>query len=1200
MSSSLGSLIPLGQKADKSSKKDDLTGGLISIGTKPTSGDDNMDDFDLDDLLSDTPRPKSSPKKPKKAKDKSKKKKKDKGNDLDESTSPGKPPKATFTHDDDIPRPPKPKTSMKNLDDEFAKALGFDASEFQSSKMDSPDKQLYQEEKPPSPAPSSPPTETGAIAASFFDEPSDKNKDAGGGSWRGDRPKGRGRRTSNDDDVDPFAAKDVKSTSSDPFSNPLGRHRDETAATHRGGRANADDSKQPAMASPFARGAADRVDDDLFNEPPSQTQLDKPATNSPSVDDPFATTTGGGTGRSGRGRRGGADAAQPSAATAGDDTPTFPWMKAKSTLPTEVLDETPPQFPWMKKKVIEERDQVKPEKPPKPDPKVESDLPEFPWVKKDRNSTTADTKSSEKKEGSKPADDDDLPAFPWVKKTQALANLPPRVVEPPPPEPVAAPPPLSPPKSSIEPPVAPPIPVEPILVAEQLASPALSVAKPDSPVRATLQVEIQDRSNSPLRQPSPVKEPSPQRPSTPTSKPAATQAADSDQPSVDATSSRNSPDKKPASPPRPSILVPSAVDEKAKPSNSSPKRTSPSSRASFLNDDASIVPAFMTNQLAQSQDMVASLTTQLTAANVALAMLQSDHATVTANLSAESELAKTLTNDVAVLRQTEATLRDDLARVGAESARRLEQLNASIADKQALSQELATLRVQAIEVGPLQALVKELQIENSSFRGTLSTTQASLAACQRDLVKEQSLHSQSVERFQRMQHEREQEALHQQRWLVEEQRHAEKDALERLLTQVRAAVSGLKVLQENVVGGKSELEMRAMGETETRARVLLDMEGSCKAFMHRSQEECHRLQALLSAMEGTMRTLRGEHLEEKERLRAEQSRLDELALHFQSQTTLLQERTDSNTRVVTQTLSAYIQDIRVAEARLHTRREQLVEEERQLHFARAAFAAQQEEALRDQRLTQEKLHMEKQRIDEKLHRVRQETAAFETLVRNHSDEMEALAAYQLQLEGEKERLQAAASRIEEMAQKVRAASEQSAAMEAQAKDAMRDAATLVSQVQDERHRVQKQAAQLDERERRLHEEMRCFMETNRRKQRAPAVVRPMPRLPRHHVDTPLVQPPPPVAMSALAKPFPSPHSTETPSWRADPTGLSPSFRQEMETFWSRGNQVEVDDVRNRMLLSCRSAGALPSKQQQFTRSTPVSAPRTGLTSAFVL
>ncbi|KAF0758530.1 hypothetical protein AaE_003907, partial [Aphanomyces astaci] len=408
--------------------------------------------------------------------------------------------------------------------------------------------------------------------------------------------------------------------------------------------------------------------------------------------------------------------------------------------------------------------------------------------------------------------------------------------------------------------------------------------------------------------------------------------------------------------------------------------------------------------------------------------------TVVATLGVETERNAALTVDVASLRQNELALQDDLARVQTESAQRLDQLTSAVVDKQSLSQEAAALRVQTLELGPLQALVAELQLENAALRGQVSTAQASLAASQRELVQEKSMHAQS-----RVQHDREQEALLQQRWQADEQRHAEKDALERLLTQVRAAVSGLKVvakvLQENVVGSKSESEMRIWGENETRARVLVDMEGTCKAFMHRSQEECHRLQALLNAMEGTMRTLRGDHMEEKERLRSEQSRLDELAGHFQAQTTLLQERTDTNTRVVTQTLSifrAYIQDIRVAEARLHTRREQLLEEERQLHFARAAFAAQQEEALRDQRVAQEKLHMEQKRVEDKLHRVRHETNAFETLVHAHADEMNALAAYQVQLEHEKERLQNAATRVEHMAQQVREASEHSAAMEAQA------------------------------------------------------------------------------------------------------------------------------------------------------------------------
>ncbi|ETV79563.1 hypothetical protein H257_06827 [Aphanomyces astaci] len=1115
-SSSVGSLIPLGQKPDKSSKKDDLTGGLISIGGKPkAAADDTLDDFDLDDLLNDTPKPSSkapssSPKKSRKSKDKARKKKKDKGNDLDDSTSPIKPSKSSFAFDDNehdqaSSRPAKPKTSMKNLDDEFAKALGFDESEFRSSAtLDSPDKTppspVFQA-PPPVPAPSPPlPADKGAISASFFDDIPDNqaNMHSPSQSLVDSRPRGgRGgrRSSSNDQDtLDPFGAKETLKPT-DPFAKPSVTPRHDpfgatTSATKQ------QDSTRPINQVESAS--------DQSNE---KTRLNL--------------------------------SVNPTSET--DQVRSFPWMKPQDTATSAVV----PSFPWMQAKRDHVADVVSPkfEDPPVKQTETKSDLPAFPWLKKKPAEVAISTTQLEAKiEPPSPIKTiDDMPAFPWTKNTPEAPDIP-----------------GQPPSSSL-------------VVAEQLPPPVLAISKPDSPVRATLEIIPPDRSNDPSNAMTPPrhKDPSPRRPSP---SPPKLSTSDLDiPPSLDL---RNSPEKKP--------------------SNSSPKRASPSSRAAFLNDDSAIVPAFVTNQLAQSQEMVTCLTAQLNTANSTLTTLQAEHASVVATLGVETERNAALTVDVASLRQNELALQDDLARVQTESAQRLDQLTSALVDKQSLSQEAAALRVQTLELGPLQALVAELQLENAALRGQVSTAQASLAASQRELVQEKSMHAQSVERFQRVQHDREQEALLQQRWQADEQRHAEKDALERLLTQVRAAVSGLKVLQENVVGSKSESEMRIWGENETRARVLVDMEGTCKAFMHRSQEECHRLQALLNAMEGTMRTLRGDHMEEKERLRSEQSRLDELAGHFQAQTTLLQERTDTNTRVVTQTLSAYIQDIRVAEARLHTRREQLLDEERQLHFARAAFAAQQEEALRDQRVAQEKLHMEQKRVEDKLHRVRHETNAFETLVHAHADEMNALAAYQVQLEHEKERLQNAATRVEHMAQQVREASEHSAAMEAQAKEAMREAATLVSQVQEERSRVLKQAGQLDDRERRLHDEMRSFMDTTRRqrgggassgfpsRQRKEdekvAPVRPVFNLP----------PPPPPARR------PTTEKVSITALRGDPTGLSPRFREEMEAFWSNGNQVQVDDVRNRMLLSCNKSSGITLPKS--TRATP----RSAMASAFVL
>ncbi|RLO03551.1 hypothetical protein DYB28_008366, partial [Aphanomyces astaci] len=774
-SSSVGSLIPLGQKPDKSSKKDDLTGGLISIGGKPkAAADDTLDDFDLDDLLNDTPKPSSkapssSPKKSRKSKDKARKKKKDKGNDLDDSTSPIKPSKSSFAFDDNeydqaSSRPAKPKTSMKNLDDEFAKALGFDESEFRSSAtLDSPDKTppspVFQA-PPPVPAPSPPlPVDKGAISASFFDDIPDNqaNMHSPSQSLVDSRPRGgRGgrRSSSNDQDtLDPFGAKETLKPT-DPFAKPSATPRHDpfgatTSATKQ------QDSTRPINQVESAS--------DQSNE---KTRLNL--------------------------------SVNPTSET--DQVRSFPWMKPQDTATSAVV----PSFPWMQAKRDHVADVVSPkfEDPPVKQTETKSDLPAFPWLKKKPAEVAVSTTQLEAKiEPPSPIKtNDDMPAFPWTKTTPEAPDIP-----------------GQPPSSSL-------------VVAEQLPPPVLAISKPDSPVRATLEIIPPDRSNDPSNAMTPPrhKDPSPRRPSP---SPPKLSTSDLDiPPSLDL---RNSPEK-------------------------------------------------------------------------------------------------------------------------------------------SLSQEAAALRVQTLELGPLQALVAELQLENAALRGQVSTAQASLAASQRELVQEKSMHAQSVERFQRVQHDREQEALLQQRWQADEQRHAEKDALERLLTQVRAAVSGLKVLQENVVGSKSESEMRIWGENETRARVLVDMEGTCKAFMHRSQEECHRLQG------------------------------------------------------------AYIQDIRVAEARLHTRREQLLEEERQLHFARAAFAAQQEEALRDQRVAQEKLHMEQRRVEDKLHQVRHETNAFETLVHAHADEMNALAAYQVQLEHEKERLQNAATRVEHMAQQVRDASEHSAAMEAQA------------------------------------------------------------------------------------------------------------------------------------------------------------------------
>jgi uncharacterized protein YPO0396 len=121
----------------------------------------------------------------------------------------------------------------------------------------------------------------------------------------------------------------------------------------------------------------------------------------------------------------------------------------------------------------------------------------------------------------------------------------------------------------------------------------------------------------------------------------------------------------------------------------------------------------------------------------------------------------------------------------------------------------------------------------------------------------------------------------------------------------------------------------------------------------------------------------------------------------------------------------------------------LLEDERALHVARAAFSVQQEEALRDQRVTQERLALEAKRVDEKLHRLRTETQAYQALVDRSADDMNALSAAQKALEDERMQLQDAAARVEAMAQKVRLASEASAETERRAHEESQRAAELV-------------------------------------------------------------------------------------------------------------------------------------------------------------
>ncbi|KAG9411029.1 hypothetical protein AC1031_016681 [Aphanomyces cochlioides] len=399
--------------------------------------------------------------------------------------------KSGFDFDQDIP---KPKSSMKNLDEEFAKALGFDDSEFQSSKLDSPVK----DPSPEKPKEEDIPSQT--ISASFFEDSTPSTTSFSRTRETSDRPKGR-RSSFNDADI--FGKQEVK-----PNADPFAR----TAALF--------GDKEKEKEETESRVSSKSKLDSLFNDKTSRKAVEEEPEPSKDMDrkpdktdDIFGKKDFGfdqpddsRESRGGRGRRRGGGGEKSDKTT--DDTPSFPWMKGtkeqkEETVLEDKKDDDMPAFPWMKKNSqpapaedVKLQEEVSPLKSSAKEPADE--LPEFPWVKK---KTQEAASPPEKPKPVAEAVDNDLPAFPWMKKQQPVVEKQTEPIQPPVEKPMRE-------KSS---PVPAPQPTQepPTLPATTNSPPKVEKARNDD-----FQLDIPPRSISPSvpsNHNSPVKEPSPQR-----------------------------------------------------------------------------------------------------------------------------------------------------------------------------------------------------------------------------------------------------------------------------------------------------------------------------------------------------------------------------------------------------------------------------------------------------------------------------------------------------------------------------------------------------------------------------------------------------------------------------------------------------------------------------------------------------------------
>lgn len=392
-------------------------------------------------------------------------------------------------------------------------------------------------------------------------------------------------------------------------------------------------------------------------------------------------------------------------------------------------------------------------------------------------------------------------------------------------------------------------------------------------------------------------------------------------------------------------------------------------------------------------------------------------------------------------------------------------------------------------------------------------------------------------------------------------------------------------------------------------RMLSSLETSSKAYAQRTEDECHRLSGLLSTLGGLLRSFRQEHLEEKERLRQEQLRLDVLATHFQAQSTVLNERADANSQLLAKSLAASLQDARMADARVSTRRQQLEEHERVLFQERAEFAAYREQALADHAKEEQELAHQRQEIEVRWRELNEERADLDHVIAAHELDFQQLQRESIVLEDEKHRVSERAEQVAELAQRLEQFTSQLVSREG-------DAETRLEQLTVRERSLKHERDAIGERERRLNEQLRQLdrargrlNEQRKRHFVSAATSSPASRTNQSVGDRQVVSSRRCPLAAAFNRTKNTSHAVTTASptivnseagprgidnqsehftpWKTtkeqeakDPSGLPPALRELVEENWRRkewqlGSNV-VDARKERVWLSCVGLDALPS------------------------
>ncbi|KAG6599746.1 uncharacterized protein IUM83_13211 [Phytophthora cinnamomi] len=369
---------------------------------------------------------------------------------------------------------------------------------------------------------------------------------------------------------------------------------------------------------------------------------------------------------------------------------------------------------------------------------------------------------------------------------------------------------------------------------------------------------------------------------------------------------------------------------------------------------------------------------------------------------------------------------------------------------------------------------------------------------------------------------------------------------------------------------------RVAAEDEARLRVIASLEGSSKRAAQHAEQERSKLAELLRELEAGARNARQGALEDKERLRQEQQRLDALSAHLQAQTAALRDQEAAHAAYMGKQLAETREDARVYEARLATRRTQLERDERALYEARAEFAAFREQTSLEIEREYEELRGSRLALEDGWRELRADREDLEAELASHEDEFQALESTRQEVQQAEARLAERTQEVVALAEKLDAGTRELLAREqlvAQQAAVVQDTDTSFSNRERTLERVKHE---LEIREQRLHAHIRQLdgarmrlTQQRREQQQLMAATRkqyPAERQTKVVVDNNKLWRQSEVASTAHRSNNdfnfapPAAGRLKTHSWEIeqpieeDPSGLPPALRKQVEANWLRRNQ----------------------------------------------